>query len=97
MSGLRIDIGRLNVGLHGISAAVVEEAAIGLDTVIARRLGARSWAELTDFDIDELSLGPLQTTVRADPAALRDLIAERLVQTLDAHLPGRTRAPEEAV
>ena len=97
MSGVRIEIGHLRVGLHGISAAIVEEAAIGLDALIARRLGTRSWAELTAFEIGELSLDPLHTEVRADPAALRGIIADRLVQTLEAQLPDRTFEREEQV
>ncbi len=84
MRDIEINIGRLVVALHGVSAAVVEEAAAGLEAELSRRLGTIPWGDMAAFDVGDLSVGPLRADSVLDAAALRGIIADRLVQALVA-------------
>lgn len=85
-----IDIGRLSIALHGVSAEVAEAAVAGLDVELRRRLGALTGRALVTGDLGIIDIGPLAGT--PDPAALRALIAERLVFALSAPVTATTTA-----
>jgi len=99
MSGFTIDIDRLNVALHGVSAVVAEEAMAGLESVLRRRLGGLRGSAVTSA-VPELRIGPLDLPRGADAAALRALVADRLLEALvlrpadadDALEPGQESA-----
>lgn len=76
---INIDINRLTINLHGISAMLAEQAVNGLEQELQRRLGVLAKGELSDFDIGDLSLGPIHSTTQLDAAALRSLLVERLI------------------
>jgi hypothetical protein len=77
----RIDIDRLSIAVHGVAAPVVEAAVAGLVEELRRRLGALrgSWQAAS---VPALSLHPLDLPPHADAAALRALLAERLLAAL---------------
>ena len=75
-SGAMVEIGRLNITLHGISATVAEAAVGGLEDALRRRLGALRVGrplDLLALTIDAMDLPP-----DADAAALRELLDEAL-------------------
>lgn len=74
-----IDINRVNIALHGVSAQVVETAVGGLEAAVKRRLGQLPGWSGTSLDIGDLSLGPVHKETVLDAAVLRDIIADRLV------------------
>lgn len=82
MSTVNIEIGRINVALHGVSTLIVEEALSGLEQELSRRVGVCRLGDLKQLDLAELSLPTLNSEMVLDPAALRGIIAERLVQAL---------------
>jgi len=78
-----LQIDRIRIALHGVSALVVEAAVEGLEAEIRRHLGALgSPSRLRPLDVGELSIGPVRSEVALDAGALRGVIAERLVQAI---------------
>jgi len=86
---INIAIDRLHISLHGVSAQMIEAAAEGLEEELARRLGARktglgSSAAASAVDIAELSLSAARASAGLDAAGLRGLIADRLLDAIEA-------------
>ncbi|HKQ31537.1 MAG TPA: hypothetical protein VJS66_09645 [Burkholderiales bacterium] len=77
-----IDIERLSIALHGVSRGVAEAAIEGLDQELKRRLGNLVGRSFVSGDLGVLRIGPVAGPASLDPAALRALIAERLVFAL---------------
>lgn len=92
MSAIAIDIQRLTISLHGISAEVVEQAVSGLEQELQRRLGVWPCGELTALDMVELSLPRIESEQILDSSALRGLIAERLATALLSAMPNFTES-----
>ncbi len=90
---LVIDIERLSIALHGISAGVAEAAVNGLDEELRRRLGALAGRALVSGDLGIVRLGAITGSAVLDAAALRGLIADRLVLAL-SHPPATTEEEE---
>ena len=86
MSRYRLNIERINVSLHGVSAAVVEQASENLESELKRRLGTIRVSQRGAADPGFLNLGPIHVEPSADGAALRGLIAERLTAELQRQL-----------
>lgn len=86
MSRYRINIERINVSLHGVSAGVVEQASEKLESELKRRLGTIRVSQRGAADAGFLNLGPIHVEPSADGAALRSLIAERLTVALQRRL-----------
>ena len=88
MSGAMVEIGRLDITLHGVSADIAEAAISDLESALRRHLDAVHLYRTRDvpaLHIDRLDLPP-----QTDAAALRELLAERLIQALgDARAEGR--------
>jgi len=80
MSGTMVDIGRLNIALHGVSAEIAEAAVAGLEAALRRRLGSLRPSQ--SFAVPSLRVDAGDLPPEADAAALRDLIATRLVAAL---------------
>lgn len=80
---MNLQIDRIHIALHGVSASMAEAAADGLEAELRRRLGTSGRTE----DVAELSLGPLDGRAVLDAAALRGLIAQRLVDALQHRRP----------
>lgn len=76
-----LDIERLSITLHGVSADLADAAASGLEDALQRRLGGLRLDRAAS--LPDLRIGPLDLPHRADAAALRELIAERLVEAID--------------
>ena len=81
MSGGAVDIGRLNITLHGVSADIAEAAVAGLEAALTRRLVALRLNRT--LDVPALRIDPLDFPPQADAAVLRELIAERLVEAIN--------------
>jgi hypothetical protein len=82
MSVINVRLNRLNITLHGVSAQIVEAAIDGLDHALYERIGRAGLNCITSCDLSELSASPIQVNHRLDPAALRGLIADRLLDML---------------
>lgn len=84
---VNIDINRLRIAVHGVSAQLIEEALQGLDSELGRRLGVYgigaggNWAPAS---ISELALSPVHLDTTMDVAGLRGLIADRLLDAIAA-------------
>jgi hypothetical protein len=76
-----IDIDRLSIRVHGVPGPLVEEAVAGLEGELRRRLGGRS-GSLLNRVVPALSIGPLDLPARSDAAALRHLLADRLLDAV---------------
>lgn len=81
-----IEIDRLNISVHGISAQIVEEAALDLETELRRRLGSLR-GSVPAHTVAELRVAPLDLNHRIDADALRALVAERLLDALRVLTP----------
>jgi hypothetical protein len=82
MSIVNLDIDRLSISLHGVSAGVAQEAVADLAQALRRRLASLPPQSLPTLDMSGLAIGPLQAHGTLDATSLRDLIADRLVQAL---------------
>lgn len=80
MSSAMIDIGRLTIALHGVSAEIAEAAVAGLEAALRRRLGSLRLGQ--SFAVPALRIDAGDLPPEADAVALRDLIANRLVTEL---------------
>lgn len=89
---INIDINRINIALHGVSALVAEAAVAGLEGELKRRLGVTSVGNMAAFDIGELSIGPVHSDMVLDAAALRGIIAERLAEVILGRFESRAQA-----
>jgi hypothetical protein len=87
MTRVSVELERVTIALHGISAIVAEEAMVGLEAELRRRLGTLPLGDLAAFDAAELALPPLHARGRLDAPTLRGLIAERIVQALLSRRP----------
>jgi hypothetical protein len=78
---VKLNIERLVLTLHGVSAEVARAAAENLPQELGRRLGGpgRGWL---DRDLGVIVIGPVETKGAPDAGALRALIAERLAPAL---------------
>jgi hypothetical protein len=84
---MHLEIDRIRIALHGVSAEVVEAAVIGLEAELGRRLGSPgSVSRLQPLEIGELSLGPLHSDTVLDAGALRGVIADRLANAIHRQL-----------
>lgn len=86
---MNVDIGRLSISLHGISAQMIEAAVQDLDAELGRRFGVRKLGQglssrTASVDITELSLSPIHLNTRLNVAGLRGLIADRLLDAIEA-------------
>ena len=85
MSAVQIRLDRLDIGLHGISSQVVEQAVADLEAVLRRRLQGLRLDGPGSLDVGELSLGPVHAEPGMDAAGLRALLVEQIeVALLDA-------------
>ena len=89
---ISIDINRLQVSLHGVSASVAEAVVQGLEAELRRRVGVASLGRGASsgpisLDVAELGLRTIETTGTLNAAGLRGAIADRLVDAIQAQLP----------
>lgn len=77
-----VDLGRVTLSLHGVSAQMAEEAVDGLGEELRRRLGALALGDVASFDCAELALAPFTAPTVLDAGALRGMIAERLTAAI---------------
>lgn len=86
MSRYRINIERLNISLHGVSATIAEETSQNLEAELKRQLGAMRISQRGTTESGFFDLGPLQIEPNTDSATLRSLIAERLCTVMQHEL-----------
>jgi Mrp family chromosome partitioning ATPase len=73
-----LNIGRIQIALHGIPAPVAEQAVTGLDDELRHRFTMLQIDGMAGIDLGELSLSPVHSSTVLDANALRGLIADRL-------------------
>lgn len=78
MSEAKVNIDKLTIALHGVSASIAEEAIGGLDQELRRRFNEFQLRDLAINDLSNLSLTSVEVKDTLDPGALRALIADRL-------------------
>ena len=81
-----LNIGRVQIALHGVSAQIAQEAVAGLEGELRNRLGILSVYGMAGADMGELALNPVHSTVVLDADALRALIAERLADAIQTRI-----------
>jgi hypothetical protein len=81
LSGATVEIDRLNIALHGVSADIAEAAVAGLGPALRRRLGSLRTGR--SFAVPALRIDAIDLPPGIDAAALRELIADRLVEAID--------------
>ncbi len=81
-----LNIGRVQIALHGVSAQIAQEAVTGLEGALRSRLGMLQVHGMAGVDMGELSLNPVHSTVVMDANALRALIAERLADAIQTRI-----------
>ena len=79
---IHIEIDRIQITLYGVSSRIAEAAAVELDSELKRRLGAIAQHDMASFDMGELAIGSVQSKAAPDAAALRGIIADRIVQVI---------------
>jgi len=93
MSDLRIDVDRLQVALHGVSAGVAEEFSTRIGHALEQRLTrVPAGAISAQLDLGVLELGRIDLHDTPDAGALAGIVADRLVEVLatrDATRKGR--------
>lgn len=78
----QIEIDRIQIALYGVSSQVAEAAAEDLDTELKRRLGVFPANDMAAFDMGDLAIGSVESETALDAAALRGILADRLVQVI---------------
>ncbi len=77
MSGVQIDLNRIHISLHGVSAELVSEALDGLEAEVSRRLqGVKVANEI--LSVNGISLKPLQLKNSVDAVEMRSLLVEQI-------------------
>lgn len=82
MSRYRVNIERVNVSMHGVSAAIVEQTTQNFETELKRQLGSVRLSQGNAVDLKSLDLGPINIESGTDAETLRSLIAEHLSTAL---------------
>ena len=83
MTALRIDVDRLQVALHGVSAIVAEDFSTRIGRALEQRLsGLPADAVTAELDLGLLELGRIDLKDTPDAAALAGIVADRLVAVL---------------
>ena len=88
---INVNIDSIRMTLYGVSAQVVESATAGLEAELKQRLGVMPMGDMATFDAGELTIGPLHSNTVLDAAALRDIISERLAESIGAQLVSDNR------
>lgn len=89
---INIQIDRLQLTLHGISASLAEAVVDGLQLELQRRLGVMKIGKgLTvgapPVNIGKLSIAAIHEQTTLDVGTLRGMIADRLLDAIQAQLP----------
>ena len=97
---INVDIDRLNISLHGLSAQLIEEATQGLDKELSRHLGMRGLGQHLstapdNIQIDQVRLDSIHIDNSIDSATLRVLIAERLLEAIDVQQSAPSSTEED--
>jgi hypothetical protein len=95
MSTLRLQLDRLDIRLHGVSAAVAERAVAGLAEALQSRLQGVTPGAAPMIDLGGLELAPLQLDAGVDADGLRALLAERIGSALQRSVEGGGGGPTE--
>lgn len=82
MSVRRLQLERVRINLHGVSAELAQAAISGLESELRRRLGATVTAELQHGEQVDLRLDAVDAPPGTSAAALRRVIAQRLIDGL---------------
>ena len=88
MTALRIDVDRLQIALHGVSATVAEDFSARIGRALEQRLsGFPADAVTADLDLGLLELGRIDLKDTPDAGALAGVVADRLVEVLAMRWP----------
>ena len=79
---MHIEIDRIQIALYGVCSQLAEAAAADLDAELKRRLGVFPRGDMAAFDTGEVAIGSVDGQAVLDAAALRGIIADRIVQVI---------------
>jgi hypothetical protein len=83
VSAVQIEVDRLRVALHGVSAAVAEDFSTQIGRALEQRLsGLPADAVTAALDLGLLELGRIDLKDSPDAGALAGIVADRLVEML---------------
>lgn len=82
MSEAKMNIDKLIISLHGVSAIIAEEALSGLAGELRRRFNEFQLQDLVLRDLNNLSLSPIRVESVLDAGTLRGIIADRLIESI---------------
>jgi hypothetical protein len=86
MTAVRIDLDRLQVALHGVSAVVAEDFSTRIGRALEQRLsGLPADAVTAALDLGRLELGRIDLEHTPDAGVLAGIVADRLVELLCAN------------
>lgn len=94
---IHLQIDKLQLKLHGVSAELAESAVSGLEEELRRRLGTQNACQsliagAAQINTSELAIGPMHSQAALDAGNLRSLIADRLLDTIEAHMQASAAA-----
>jgi hypothetical protein len=95
---MNIDIDRLRISLHGVSAQMIDEAMLGIDKELSLRLqkqglGRGPAQRAFAVSIDEMALSPIHSDATLNVAGLRGLIADRLCEAIQTESESMPTTP----
>jgi hypothetical protein len=83
VSAVRVEVDRLQVSLHAVSATLAEDFSTRLRSAIEQRLsGLPANSVTTALDLPLLDLGRIELRDTPDAGVLAGIVADRLVQLL---------------
>jgi nucleoid-associated protein YejK len=85
---MNVDINRLHISLHGVSAQMIEAAMLDMDKELGERLEMQGPEygfshQSLSVNIDEMALRPIHMDATVNVAGLRGLIADRLLEAIE--------------
>ncbi|GGX79784.1 hypothetical protein GCM10007160_04000 [Litchfieldella qijiaojingensis] len=85
MSAVRIDLERIDISLHGVSAELVQEALDGLEAALSRQLQGVKASE-RPLALTGISLAPQHVSPHVTSDEMRDLLVQQIVMAVERAL-----------
>jgi hypothetical protein len=82
MSEAKMNISKLSISLHGVSAIVAEEAVSNLGNELRRRLNEYDLQDFILRDLNNISISPIHVRNVLDANGLSGIIADRLIESI---------------
>ena len=91
MSAVQIDLDRIDISMHGVSADLAQAAVDGLGAALSQRLKGMHWTGRLPGS-SELSLEATQIRPDASVAEVRALLVEQIATAIHERMAGESSA-----